>query len=157
MPENQKNFAYGGTITFMSHLDFPQKRRIILSLKDLFEKALWGVTSDLFLTTIVEYHKVSGVEDHEAPHIHFILYSSKRLFKYQFNSVVNLFNKSIGRTQFYLMTSIKTSQYLNYILKDIDINCPLDNQQGYRHYLEYYLYPDMPQNDFGEIFTEDFD
>lgn len=127
-------YSYGGTITFNSHWDMKEKTRFIKCIKDFFEKVFYGKDVSIVLKYAVEYHKVGQEDDLEAPHIHFILEVNKKLGKRMYDRILKCL-KDVGRSQFYLMTTLKTKQYTKYIQKDYEKNSQLDERQGYKHYL----------------------
>lgn len=133
-------YNYGGTLTFDSNLNIDQKLKIINDFPFLLSKNLRHfTTSEYYLKYSIEYHKVGIESDPEAPHIHFILTTSKQLPGIWFRNVQS-FLKEIGRSQFYLMTMMKNKQYTTYIQKDVEENNRM-NYNGLYHYIELYLEP----------------
>lgn len=144
MPE----ISYGGTLTFNPNYSIERKRKLI----DEFPKRLAShlnynvrvkmedgqrqiIIPDVnyYLAVAIEYHKVDGEDDLEAPHIHFILYSEKVLPMYRVRAISAMLKEVYGRSQFYRMTEMKTASYSRYILKDSD---RLTEKLGYPHYYE---------------------
>jgi len=153
MPKPDTWYSYGGTITFNSHWDMKQKTTFIVNIKQFFEEMFYGQDFQIILKYSVEYHKVGNEDDLEAPHIHYILEINKKIGKRLFNRILNCL-KDIGRSQFYLMTTLKTQQYSKYILKDYEKNKLLNNQQGYFHYLEIRIEPMQKFNAYLKLYNE---
>jgi len=141
-------FTYGGTITFSSDKDVHDKVRIIDKIPKLFSKLLphnlqQPSKTQYYLTYSIEYHKVAGENDPEAPHVHFILYSHKKLPRYIMMKVEHNFKNMIGRFQFYILTTLKYHQYYDYIRKDIEDNNRIFQKE---HFYEQYLTVELKQN-----------
>lgn len=117
-------YQYGGTITFAPHRDFNNKSAIINIFHNItfdtiqrnIPNETWG-SIQLALQFTIEYHKVENKDDYEAPHIHFILSTPRKLSKDIFNILLDRY-KTIGRSQLYLLTSSRFNTYSQYIYKD---------------------------------------
>lgn len=136
MPE----ICYGGTITFKPDYSLEQKERYINDFTKLLKPfLLYGGGTEYYIKISKEYHKVDGQDDFEAPHLHFVLYTTKALSPLRVRSITRFFNDVYGRSQFYRMTTLKTMSYCRYIQKDSE---RLFKATGKSHYYEQYLEDD---------------
>lgn len=130
---------YGGTITFDSNMSLERKWHRINNIHNMLSEYLsFKGDKEYYLKYTVEYHKVEGRNDPEAPHVHFILYSSSVLPNYRLRSINEMLKKTCGRSQFYRMTSMKLASYEKYIQKDVE-SSDLEFQRP--HSFEIYLEP----------------
>lgn len=139
MPK-KSTFSYGGTITFDSSYTLDKKNKLIDLFPDMLAKhLLYSNDRRYYLKVAKEYHKVkcplnkTEEEDKESPHLHYVLESDTLLPKYRVRAIQNYFKEKYGRSQFYLMTALKTKQYTNYIQKDSQ---RLLEETGIPHYIE---------------------
>lgn len=132
----KKTYYYGSTVTFHSHYDYMQKRRLIENLPKYLIEFIRPTTSGYTLRISIEYHKVENKDDYEAPHVHFILETPKRLPKYIFTPLLKYLSERCGRTQLFLMTDMKRESYEKYIQKD---KVRLKEELGWEHYYELVL------------------
>lgn len=151
MPE----FAYGGTITFDPNTLLEDKEKLIQQLPNRLSQHLSHKTNRYYLCVSREYHKVDGEDDLEAPHLHFIVYSDGKIPKYRVSAINEMLKIVYGRSNFYMMTTLKTKSYSKYILKDCERLLELT---GKSHYYETNLEEFIDEYDFIEtVFDLDED
>lgn len=125
-----QKFAYIGTLTFNSLFTLDMKKQHIAMFHKRMSKLLRHTSkSEYWLRYVIEYHKVGNVDDPEAPHLHFILYSDRYLSGCVASNILG-YLRTIGRSQFYLATTLKLANYALYIGKDVEKN---DSLHGYPH------------------------
>lgn len=142
MPE----FYYGGTITFDTNFNIGKKEKLISEFHKQLSRHLdfRKDTNEYQLIVTREYHKVDNQDDYEAPHLHFILISTRQLPKYRVTAVNEFFRHFYGRSQFYRMTTMKYHSYRKYIQKDCE---RLQKELSKPHYFETMLYHEEYQED----------
>lgn len=128
-----KKVTYIGTVTFDgSHL--PEKK---FSMIKGFPKFIAGhllESKEHELEYTIEYHKVGNIDDYEAPHIHYILYTTKPICKYRYRAILKALNEIYGRSQLMVATDMKLRQYASYIYKDVLKNEELHRRpHAFRH------------------------
>jgi len=146
-----RQYNYIGTITFNSYHDIARKWRLVDDFANVFNKHLkHTLNSEYILTHSIEYHKVAGQDDPDAPHIHFILNANVKISKMYFTGIIKMFNEIYGRTQLYLATPMKLRQWTDYITKDVAFN---DTNYNRSHYYETRLEPlnDTTDADIDEL------
>lgn len=126
--------AYGGTITFHSYYLLEHKEKLIKEFtKDLSQSLRHSQSSRYLLQITREYHKVQGQDDYESPHYHFILYSRFKIAISRVIGIQKLLREKYGRSQFMHYTKLKTLQWKEYIMKDVE---RLTKELGTQHYNE---------------------
>lgn len=145
MPFSELGNSYCGTITFDSNLSYEQKQILIQLLTYKLSKYLRHTKNSMYQLVLVrEYHKVQDqitkeqLDDPEAPHYHFILYSKFKLSYHRASSIQSMLRDEFGRSQFFLMTTLKRVNYELYIQKDLEKN---KNIYGYDHMEMYDIGP----------------
>lgn len=133
-------YNYIGTVTFHSHLEYSTKIKLIKRFKDFISDYLEHTDkTEHTLKYSIEYHKVSKGskdDDLESPHLHYILTTNKKLPKYRFTSIIKALQQYYGRSQLFLATTMKLTQWEGYILKDVEKN---ERILGWEHYYVYEL------------------
>lgn len=127
---------YGGTITFDTNYCIKVKNGFIENFTNwLKEYLIFNKRSEYYIKVAKEFHKVDGIDDYEAPHIHFILYSKVTLSPMRVRAILKALTVYAGRSQFYRMTELKAQSYARYIQKDVGkLNCSY-----YEMYIEPYV------------------
>jgi len=90
-------------------------------------------TGDQDLSGLATITYVDNQDDLEAPHLHFILYSTHGICKERYMGIQKMLRDRCGRSQFYKMTTMKTNDYYRYIQKDSQ---RLYDTLGISHYFE---------------------
>lgn len=151
MPEN---FVYVGTVTFHSNKGLEEKQQLIDKFPSFLGQNLpFYKQSEYYLKFSIEYHKVEGMDDPEAPHIHFMLYSKLGLKNMWYNNVQHSLKDVYGRSQFFRATQLKAKSWEVYMNKDWE---RLDKMYGIPHYKEIYIEKPHVNIDF-ETIEEDLD
>jgi hypothetical protein len=144
-------YAYNGTLTFDSDHSLEFKNKYIDKFPKLLSRhLLHNPDNEYYLVVCKEYHKVSFSkvdvrDDFEAPHLHYILYSRKKIGPLRKRALLKFLKDSAGlMQQFYLMTKLKTEQWIDYIHKDCELNY---KRSGKSHQYELYLEPEFDELD----------
>lgn len=146
MPISVLPYAYGGTITFHSFFTYQQKQRQIEYLTLFLSNSLrHSINSKYELYLVREYHKVKNEltgemeDDDESPHYHFILYSKYYIAISRVKQILTDLQLNWGRSQFYLMSTLKRVNYELYIQKDLQKNLEVF---GYEHFKMFEIGPE---------------
>jgi len=134
MPE----FTYIGTVTFDPEYSLDTKWKRIAELP---EHLCHHFGTDIWITYSIEYHKVEGELDPEAPHVHFSIKTHKKCGTIRARAINEYLKERHGRSQFYLATQLKAKQWQKYIQKEIKDSNKLvpDKIHYYEHVFYEYL------------------
>lgn len=147
-------YNYIGTVTFNSYHDTDKKWVLVKKFPELFSQHLrHSLDTEYILIHTIEYHKVGNEDDPEAPHIHFILESNRKIGKCYFNGITKMFQQIYGRTQFYLATKLKLRQWATYIVKDVQKN---DTMHNTKHYYETRLENNVNHNEVDDFIDDEY-
>jgi hypothetical protein len=67
---------------------------------------------------MVEYHKVDGIDDLEAPHVHFMIWIERPYNDRDYRAVLAYLSTYYGKCQYYCATGLRANAYLKYMQKD---------------------------------------
>lgn len=117
-PKN-KDFKHcmAGTLTFNSYYTLRQKTNRLKTIVPDFQQNVCFFRN-FNMEWMIEYHKVDGEDDLEAPHVHFMVWIERPYQEREYRAVLAYLSKRYGRSQFFSCTGKKSKSYYKYMQKD---------------------------------------